>query len=482
MLANKPLCCQQRRPFSSARQTGRLRRIVARATPAAPATVTLQELKQWANSTGITADALTIAPGIESNEGLLVANRDISAGEPITKVNDNLWLSPDLVSRQLPKSVSALEPWLQIAVLLMVEKNNPKSPWQTYIKHIEATNNNPLLWSSKDIEHLKGTQLLKELASYREFFKSKFTELTQPGGALAGGLPGLLAAEDISWDKFLWAVAAVRSRTHPPLELSAIALVPLADAVRHRRDGNVMWKVKPSGLLGRSKQLVVEAARKIRKGEEVCLDYGPSAPDNTLLLDHGVMDTASPKPGYKLALNLSDSDKWLDDKLDILESSAGLGPSMEVVLTPGDEPSTNMLGFLRLMQVSGPDAFLLESVFRGEAWDHMCNPLSPDNENAVCSTMISGAQEALAGYPTTLEQDLALVKSGRLVAGSREELAVKVRLGEKESLDAVLRFFEQRRSGLRELEYYQERRLKRLGLMTEDGRTTYDSFFKDSIA
>jgi [ribulose-bisphosphate carboxylase]-lysine N-methyltransferase len=28
----------------------------------------------------------------------------------------------------------------------------------------------------------------------------------------------------------------------------------------------------------------------------------------------------------------------------------------------------------------------------------------------------------------------------------------------------------------------QERRLKRLGLMDEDGSTTYDSFFRDGIA
>jgi len=30
--------------------------------------------------------------------------------------------------------------------------------------------------------------------------------------------------------------------------------------------------------------------------------------------------------------------------------------------------------------------------------------------------------------------------------------------------------------------YYQERRLKRLGLIDDEGRTTYDSFFKDGIA
>jgi [ribulose-bisphosphate carboxylase]-lysine N-methyltransferase len=58
----------------------------------------------------------------------------------------------------------------------------------------------------------------------------------------------------------------------------------------------------------------------------------------------------------------------------------------------------------------------------------------------------------------------------------------QVRLGEKEALDSLLGFFEGRAAELSSLEYYQERRLKRLGLMDEEGKTTYDSFFKDGIA
>ncbi len=58
----------------------------------------------------------------------------------------------------------------------------------------------------------------------------------------------------------------------------------------------------------------------------------------------------------------------------------------------------------------------------------------------------------------------------------------QVRLGEKEALDSVLGWFEERQKQLDELEYYQERRLKRLGLIDDQGRTTYDSFFQDGIA
>ena len=55
---------------------------------------------------------------------------------------------------------------------------------------------------------------------------------------------------------------------------------------------------------------------------------------------------------------------------------------------------------------------------------------------------------------------------------------MQVRLGEKEALDSCMSFFEARRQRIPELEFYQTRRLKRLGLLTEQGDLTdYDSFF-----
>lgn len=59
---------------------------------------------------------------------------------------------------------------------------------------------------------------------------------------------------------------------------------------------------------------------------------------------------------------------------------------------------------------------------------------------------------------------------------------LQVRLGEKEALDSTLRFFEDRNSQLSELEYYQERRLRGLGLLDDNGNTTYDDFFRDGVA
>lgn len=53
---------------------------------------------------------------------------------------------------------------------------------------------------------------------------------------------------------------------------------------------------------------------------------------------------------------------------------------------------------------------------------------------------------------------------------------MQVRLGEKEALESTLQYFESREKALDKLEFYQERRLKGLGLLDEAGSTTYNEF------
>lgn len=128
------------------------------------------------------------------------------------------------------------------------------------------------------------------------------------------------------------------------------------------------------------------------------------------------------------------------------------------MLLRGEPPSAEMMGYLRLMQLGGADSFLLEAIFRQDCWMFMLQPVSEANEGAVCGALTDGAREALAGYPSTIEADLALLRSGGCgPVGSREDAAVRVRLGEKEALDACLRFFEERSGNLPRIEYYQVR-------------------------
>ena len=110
-----------------------------------------------------------------------------------------------------------------------------------------------------------------------------------------------------------------------------------------------------------------------------------------------------------------------------------------------------MLAMLRLINLDNADAFLLESIFRNEVWGHVNLPVSEENERAVYESMTSGCAAVLQSYPSKLEDDLALLKTLPEDA-VHARMAVTLRLGEKEVLEATLRFFEDRLGLLNELE------------------------------
>ncbi len=56
--------------------------------------------------------------------------------------------------------------------------------------------------------------------------------------------------------------------------------------------------------------------------------------------------------GYTLTLTLPSEDRYYDDKADIL-GRAGLGTSATFSIVRGQEPAAEMMGFLRLMQLTG---------------------------------------------------------------------------------------------------------------------------------
>ena len=62
----------------------------------------------------------------------------------------------------------------------------------------------------------------------RSFFEAKHAELESQ---LFAPHREAFPAGAFSLEAFLWAVASVRSRVHPPLDGAAVALVPVADLV-----------------------------------------------------------------------------------------------------------------------------------------------------------------------------------------------------------------------------------------------------------
>ncbi|GMH34132.1 hypothetical protein BSKO_01966 [Bryopsis sp. KO-2023] len=413
---------------------------------------------------------LGVQCAVKDGELVAVARRDFGAGEEILNVPQKTWITPATASAsELGDSVAQLEPWLQVALLLIKERSKLESgegsAFESYISSLPTELGSPVFWPESDLQGIEGTQLWQSCLGYRDFFAQKFKDLQ---ATVFASNPTIFDPSVFTFEAFCWGVGTVRARVHPPLDGNDVAMVPMADLVVHSRLANVTWELSSGNLLRRESSLVLKTTKEIGQGQTLQMDFGPNALDGKIALDYGVVDEFVPTGGYSLTMKIPENDSCLDDKLDILELQ-GMGESVTFELVADVPPAPEFLGFLRLLNCSGDDAFHLEALFRNDAWDHMMEPLSQTNEEMLCETMIGGCKEALRGYESIPKRSKG--------AGKREELSWQVCDGERAGLEYVLQWFEDRKSKVESLEFYAERRLRMLNLLDDEGNSTFEDMF-----
>jgi [ribulose-bisphosphate carboxylase]-lysine N-methyltransferase len=129
--------------------------------------------------------------------------------------------------------------------------------------------------------------------------------------------------------------------------------------------------------------------------------------------------------------------------------------TFDVISAPGrdGEPDPAMMQFLRLAKLGSTDAFLLESIFRKDVWGFMALPVSEMNELEVVNAITTACQSAL--------DELRGCPDGG------PEVCSQLRESESRALTRTIEFLLREREALDLKEYYQERRLRDLGIDSE---------------
>lgn len=136
---------------------------------------------------------------------------------------------------------------------------------------------------------------------------------------------------------------------------------------------------------------------------QVCIQYDLEKSNAELALDYGFIESNSDREVYTLTLEISESDPFYGDKLDIAESN-GLSETAYFDIVLGHSLPPQLLPYLRLVALGGTDAFLLESIFRNTIWGHLELPVSRENEEAICCVIRDACKNALSAYATSLEE------------------------------------------------------------------------------
>ena len=324
---------------------------------------------------------------------------------------------------------------------------------------IELTDN-PILWSEDDQEILQSSttnkiyKLLDDIEEDAMWLIKNVFEKDRPRFPETVTLNGKILP-CFSVDGYKWAMALSRSRSF--FLDGTMRLIPFLDMCNHSDDA-IEVRDGYMGTFGTIKGAQLVAAKSCKVGDEVFCSYGPkSAAD--YLLEHGFCPEQCWSAAVsEITLEVDPEDRFYDDKLDILEfetyDQAPMGPqqSFDVVSAPGrdGEPDKAMIQFARLCMIGSTDAFLLESIFRQECWGFMELPVSEKNELDVINMVTDICQRTLVDF------------DGCPVGGPL--ICNKLRDSERIALTRTIEYLQREKEALDLKEYYQERRLKDLGL------------------
>ncbi|CAK9183730.1 unnamed protein product [Ilex paraguariensis] len=435
-----------------------------------PLPPSVQTFWQWVCDENIVSPKSPVKPGVVP-EGLgLVAQRDIAKNEVVLEIPKRFWINPDTVlSSEIGNVCSGLKPWVSVALFLIREKLRDDSPWRRYIDVLPEYTNSTIYWSEEELSEIQGTQLFSTTLGVKEYVQSEFLKVEEE--IL---LPNQqLFPSSITLDDFLWAFGILRSRAFSRLRGQNLVLIPLADLINHSPSittEDYAYEIKGAGLFSRDLLFSLRSPVYVKAGEQALIQYDLNKSNAELALDYGFIEPRADRNAYTLTLEISESDPYFGDKLDIAESN-GLGETAYFEIILGCPLPPAMLPYLRLVALGGTDAFLLESIFRNSIWGHVELPVSRANEELICHVIRNACKTALSGYHTTIEEDEKLKEGGNL--DPRLEIAVGIRAGEKKVLQQIDGIFKERELELDELEYYQERRLKDLGLVGEQGEIIF---------
>lgn len=420
-----------------------------------------QVLLDWGLANGVEMPKLTLVrPDAQSSERSVFAAADIKEGEVVMRVPRAMFMRlSHAISTPFGKQLAArcqsclsfTTSWMALLLVTEKRKTNPPSRWKPYLDVLPSLadmGNFPTYWTAEEQAELRGSGTMRAIEDMERV-------LEEDWAVMAEHITGF----DVTKEELRWAYMCVSSRGFSCDSkmidgelITRTALVPVGDMLNHAtgRGGVEGERGKPgvyTKLSGdASDSFLFIARRDIARGEEVTASYGEKCnskflnyygfaypPDaafnsknyaNSFPISFKLSKAARRRKGLSLTTGQA-SCKFYIDGTDV--SERGLD---------GDE---SCFGLLRLKHLHGP-AWEAYSLSLGDTLRP--NPIDVGfidipNERMVWQDIRRGVEEALAAYPTSIEEDERLLRahaSGR----SGDELspnkrnAVLARKGEKE--------------------------------------------------
>lgn len=357
------------------------------------------------------------------------------------------WLSTkqatQILSREEGKwSKLELHAEASLALVLLLERaKGGGSEWSVLIDSFPEPGqlDIPNLWEEEQLSWLRGSRVYKTVCGERDAIREEWQSIHAHACQTIGDE---FATQWLSYPLYAWAVGIIDSKT---VEDGLGVLHTFSRA--HK--GNT--EVREAGGIFAKRRLELLSTKDIEDAGDVVIGDGRRYRDERIMIgDTGGEDRVWIK------FDIVSLDSLYEDKMLVVEQymeDGDVGWFNVVGMEGKFEPQEELVRYLRLVCLTGVDAFLLEGVFASDIWEILDMPVSPENEAAVCDLVTGACEDMLEEY-----------YEGE-VEGRRSDLASQLIAGEKRVVEKLKTWFIARRVSVDTMEYYAERRLKSLDLL-----------------
>jgi histone-lysine N-methyltransferase SETD3 len=425
--------------------------------------VYLQDASGWGEAPhpmAISTETVDELTNESSGRGLL-ARRSVNQEEELLKIPLALCISKRSARKTMGTDIlpPAINEYLAMACQLIHEKYvmGEKSFYQAYMDVLPEVNevNPTFTWSDEDLAFLDGSPVIAATKSMQMKLRNEYNALLADKGKLCDKHPDVFPREHFTYEAWEWAFTnlfsrAIRLRNMKDGE--TLAMVPYADLINHspysgayldaRETGD--WLFKTGG-----EEVILYADRGYRKMEQIYISYGPKSNADLLLL-YGFALERNPFNSVDVTVSIAPRTKELvkavfdenanvevdplaEEKIEFLKR---VGRSNTVDFPCyADRYPTEMLEFLRLMMMT-PDDTMGKPL---RDFDYT-RTISAANEAAILFAVVDAVKLQLDKYPTTEEDDAALIKDRGMfrLFSYNQRMAVRHRRNEKRLLKRTI--------------------------------------------
>jgi len=302
----------------------------------------------------------------------------------------------------------------QIIVFMLQDMLKPTSFFKPYYDILpQDVSNFPVFWKEDEIKHLEGSTLPTEV-------RQRIAKIRNDYDIIGEVIPNFL--RDFTFEKFLWCRTIVGSRNFTITIAGGkrTSMVPQADMLNHYRPRETSWTYEND-----IDCFTITSLKPLKKGQQVMDSYGKKC-NSKFLLHYGFAVERNREANgvclnkLTVQLDISDSDALMRRKLPMIPRAK----KFRISSSYQAKETREALDYARV-------AVANEDELRGMTKSHT-GVVSLRNEVASLGLIAKAMEARLEAYPTTLEQDNALMASNTLTPFSNRRNALIVMIGEKE--------------------------------------------------